>query len=72
MKAGGGLANMDEAAMNTMQRRSASDLEGGPVANWTTDLRLITWAEPAPSVYKGTAGRLIGRVYGGFAFSRFS
>lgn len=72
IKAAGGLANMDDAAAAKLEQQAASDLEGTPVANWTTNLRVSTWAEEGHGIYSGRLGRLIGRIYGGFAFSRFS
>ena len=42
------------------------------IADWTTNLRFVSWANPAYGIFSGKIGRLRGRVYGGYAFSHFA
>lgn len=71
VKAAGGLAKMDDAAAAKLQDQAIDALSGTPVAEWTTNLRLTSWAEESDGIYTGKLGRLIRRIYGGYAFSRF-
>lgn len=64
MKDGGGIETADEGQI-------ADVLSGTSVADWKTDIGFVSWADPHNDLTLGKIGRLIGRVYGGFAFSRF-
>lgn len=62
---GGGIQNVDEAAVGDV-------LGGEAFADWTVDLRVASWAIEQYGIYSGKLGRLLDRVYGGYACSHFT
>lgn len=51
--------------------QSAPNLEGHHMADWETNLGIVTWANEHHEVHNRKLGQTIGRIYGGYAFSRF-
>lgn len=41
------------------------------MADWETNLGIVTWANEHHEVHNRKLGQTIGRIYGGYAFSRF-
>ncbi len=51
---------------------AAEMMDGRHMADWDTDLRVVSWANERHPVHGRKLGQTIGRIYGGYAFARFS
>lgn len=49
----------------------ARGIQGYPMADWETNLGIVTWADEHHAIHGRKLGQTIGRIYGGYAFSRF-
>jgi hypothetical protein len=51
--------------------RIAEGIEGYHMKDWDTDLQVASWGNEHHPIHGGKLGQTIGRIYGGYAFSRF-
>ncbi|WP_230628719.1 hypothetical protein [Sphingomonas sp. Leaf37] len=72
--AGGPVVPLGDAAEELWKEPSgdiARGLQGVHMRDWDTNLSIVTWGDEHHAIHGRKLGQTIGRIYGGFAFSRF-